>query len=120
VCSSDLTAAQLILLLALTHACLGVATSLPRRRRFAGALAFAAGLMISILSLNAISGMGFSPVPPYSSSLSPALARFAAADDSDAFLRESAALFDQPLFTAKDDHATQQAAPMAVPPPPAR
>ena len=72
--------------------------------------------MISIISLNAIGSMGFSPVPPYASSLSPALARFAAADDSDAFLRESAALFDQPLFQAKGNHAPQQEAPAAVPP----
>lgn len=82
------------LLAVLTFFCLAAATSLsaPRRRR--AAVSFAGGLLISIVSMTAISNMGFNPVPPFSPTLSPGLARFVPADAAGQFIDDSQSLFE--------------------------
>lgn len=89
---------QTVLLALLTSACLAAATMLTRRKRMQAALSFAVGLMISVISLSAISNMGFNPVPPFSSTLSPGLARFAPAVDAQNFIADSLRLFDDADF----------------------
>lgn len=104
-------AAQMVLLTALAYGCLGAATGLDPRRRVQGAASFAGGLLLSIMSLSAIGAMGFTPSPPFSSSLSPSLARFAQAVPAESFMADSAALFDDPQFASPpvaSDAAQQQ------------
>lgn len=102
--SSDMTAkaistgVQGLLLAWLAYGSLSVATELPRRRRLQGALGFAAGLVISIVCLGAISAQGFNPTPPFSTTLEPSLSSFAPAVDADTFITRSEKLFDDPLF----------------------
>lgn len=85
---------QTVLLAVLIYACLAAATPLPARKRLQGAIAFACGLMISIVSLSTISNMGFSSVPPITTTLSPSLARFAPAVDAGQFIDDSVSLFE--------------------------
>lgn len=89
---------QTVLLALLTSACLAAATMLTQHKRMQAALSFAVGLMISVISLSAISNMGFNPVPPFSSTLSPGLARFAPAVAAQDFIDDSAHLFDDADF----------------------
>ena len=91
---------QTILLAILTSACLAAATTLTRRKRMQAAASFALGLMISVVSLAAISNMGFNPVPPFSTTLSPGLAQFAPAVTAQDFIADSAQLFDDADFIA--------------------
>lgn len=99
---------QTILLAVLTTACLAAATTLTRAKRMQAALSFAAGLMISVISLAAISNMGFNPVPPFSTTLSPGLARFATAQDAQGFIADSDALFEHADFVAPPADNPQQ------------
>ncbi len=91
---------QTVLLATLTSACLAAATMLSARKRRQAALSFAVGLMISVISLSAISNMGFNPVPPFSSTLSPGLSRFAVAQSAQDFIADSAQLFNDSEFAA--------------------
>ncbi len=87
-------ATQTVLLAVLTMGCLAAATTLTPRKRVQAALSFSVGLMISVISLGVISNMGFDPMPPFESTLSPGLWRFAPAVPVDAFMADSAVLFD--------------------------
>lgn len=92
--------AQTVLLAVLTAACLAAATTLTHKKRVQAALSFAFGLMISVISLAAISNMGFNPVPPFSTTLSPGLSRFAPTVSAQDFIADSATLFDDADFIA--------------------
>lgn len=109
---------QMLLLSALAYGSLGIATAITRRKRVQGAAGFAGGLLLCLMSLEAIGAMAFSAQPPFSSSLSPALARFAPATTAESFMTDSEKLFDHTLFTraAPASDAAQQ----EVPKPPAR
>lgn len=94
--------AQMILLSVLTYGSLGIATAFTRKKRLQAAMSFAGGLMLALVSLQAIGGMGFSSEPPFSGSLAPSLARFAAAGSAESFMADAARLFDDPLFDKAD------------------
>lgn len=102
------TAVQGLLLFWLVYGCLTIATDLPRRRRWQGALGFAGGLVASIAALGWIGAQGFDPMPPYAVTLEPALSRFAPAVDADSFIADSGRLFDDEIFAASPEAAPQQ------------
>lgn len=105
------TVGQGLLLAWLVYGCLTVATDMPARRRWQGALGFAGGLVISIVSLAWIGGQGFDPMPPYATTLEPAISGLAPAVDADAFIMQSEKLFDDPQL---DEGAKKPSAEVAL------
>lgn len=86
------------LLAALLYGCLTLATDMPKERRAAAAGYLSAGVLAGVFILTMVGAQSFNEEPSYSFVLEPFLSGLAPASDIEAYMQESAKVFDAEEF----------------------